>query len=124
MNYPNNVGLTILLSDLFRFTGFLGWTNYLWVGLIFNIVMLDISVLLTFLVCRKLFGAKGACISLVFSFFSDCFHWLDFYLLFRYAYNAVSGVDFLSELKVKRKPAYLYQDCFLSIDRRSILYCV
>jgi hypothetical protein len=66
-DYPNNIGITLLLSGVFQFADSLGFHNPQHVGLTFNIVMIDIGLIFLYLTARKVFGIRKATMALVVS---------------------------------------------------------
>ncbi len=66
-DYPNNVGATFLLFGVFQFAEILGVHNQQFVGLLFNIAMIDIGLIFLYLTARKIFGIRKATLALVVS---------------------------------------------------------
>lgn len=58
---PNNIGMLLIATYIIRFISLFGTPTieqaYLFT-IIFNIIIVDISAILTFKVCKKLFGNK------------------------------------------------------------------
>lgn len=69
-HYPNNIGIFLLIKYVLvigkQFTGFITISNAFFVSIIFNIIMVDIAALFTFLTIRKVLGNKNAYFSLIF----------------------------------------------------------
>lgn len=60
MTYPNNIAILLIIRKFFQIIKWFGFSNYAIAVVILNIFIIDISILITFLVCDKLFGAKYA----------------------------------------------------------------
>lgn len=69
-HYPNNIGIFLLIKYVLvigkLFTGFITISNAFFLSIIFNIIMVDIAALFTFLTIRKVLGNKSAYFSLIF----------------------------------------------------------
>ena len=68
--FPNNIGITIVYSLLFRICKIIGITDYLTVATLFNSIVISLSVLLIYLITKKLFGNKKALMVLIISVFT------------------------------------------------------
>ncbi|URZ16937.1 hypothetical protein CLFE_029840 [Clostridium felsineum DSM 794] len=66
--YPNNLGLLSVLILYFKFLKVFGVVHSLYAASILNVVVMNISVLLIYLICEKVIGIEGAITSLFFSF--------------------------------------------------------
>lgn len=66
--YPNNLGILLLLSSYFKIIKTLSISKYLYSAIILNIIIMDITIILIYLICEKLFGTKSSVLSLIFSF--------------------------------------------------------
>lgn len=58
--FPNNLGSTLLLKNLFSAASFLGIHNDYLVGTLFNILLTDLTFLFVFLICDRLLGTAKA----------------------------------------------------------------
>lgn len=97
--FPNNLGGLFLLSAVFRIADFVNFTDYNIAAMIFNCFMINLSYLLIFLTCSKLFGIARGMAAMLFSicclplllyspvFYTDtmsiCFPILGYYLYIR-----------------------------------------
>ena len=63
--YPNNIPLLILLKNLFSIFKFLNITNYLEIGIYFNLIMIDLSILFTCLLVNKIYDKKNVLFTLI-----------------------------------------------------------
>lgn len=84
--FPNNIGITIVYSLLFRICKIIGITDYLTVATLFNSIVISLSVLLIYLITKKLFGNKKALMVLIISVFTTPL----------YLYSAIYYTDTLS----------------------------
>lgn len=70
MQYPNNVGMLLLMKYVFviakQFTDMTVISNAFFVAIIFNIIIVDLAALFTFLTIKKVLGIKKAYFSLIF----------------------------------------------------------
>ena len=66
--YPNNIGLALLLTALFKLTIKLGPSieAFLTVAIIFNIIIINLTILLTYMFMRKVLGQKSATLFSIF----------------------------------------------------------
>jgi len=65
--YPNNLGILFLLTSFFKILKFIGITQYYSLAILLNIFIMDITIIIIYLICEKIFDTKSAVISLCFS---------------------------------------------------------
>ena len=65
--YSNNIFLMLLLEGIFRVVKLFGVTNYLLVAIIFNIIVVDLAIILINLTCKKTLKNNYKCIDLFFT---------------------------------------------------------
>lgn len=66
-DYPNNIAITLMLGGIYRLLFAIGFHHPQLTGLIFNIFMIDLSIVYLYLTAKKMFGIKNASIVLAFS---------------------------------------------------------
>ena len=64
--YTNNLGLVFILKVIYKIINVLGICSYNVLGIILNIICIDVSILLTYFVIKSLFGTKKALFILIF----------------------------------------------------------
>lgn len=74
--YPNNIGLALLLTSLFRLTTKVGSSieAFLTVAIIFNIIVINLTILLTYMFIGKALGQKNATLFSIFILFISPFY--------------------------------------------------
>lgn len=60
--YPNNIAIQIIYITLFKVADFIKIVSHYDIAMLFNIIMMDIALLFTFLVSKKMFDDKRALI--------------------------------------------------------------
>lgn len=65
--HQNNIPIFYLMKTIFQLAAVFGITNFQLVGVIFNVIMINLSLLLIYLTARRLFGARKAMFSLAIS---------------------------------------------------------
>jgi hypothetical protein len=68
-DYTNNLGITFLLSAVFRISSIFGDVKAQTLGLLFNIFMIDLALVLLYLTARRIFGTRHATMVLIISLF-------------------------------------------------------
>lgn len=65
--YPNNIFLLFIMKIIFSFFHYiLGFNNgFLAIGIIFNIIMIDLAVILTYLTVKRIYDEKNALFALI-----------------------------------------------------------
>jgi hypothetical protein len=62
--FPHNLGGTLLLTYVFKLGSVFGYENYYAMGVMLNILCVNIGFFLTFLICKQLKGCKTAFLAL------------------------------------------------------------
>lgn len=63
--YPNNMAVCLFLAAFFKIFG--GLCSYITLGVLLNILLMDLGFLCMYFLARRLFGEGGACFSLLLS---------------------------------------------------------
>lgn len=71
--YPNNQFYLVTLTCIFKFFSFFHITNYVVLGILVNIVFVDLSLWVLFLCMKKLWGYKIAVFGLILSFLCNAY---------------------------------------------------
>ena len=71
--YPNNYAILFIMTTLFKALKIFG-LNFLKGGILFNIVMLDITLFMVYILSKKLYGIKTAVLSLTMAVFITPFY--------------------------------------------------
>ncbi len=64
--FPNNLGAMTVLHAVFSLASLFGISDFFAVGIVFNSLLITFTVLVVFLVCKKLRGSVGGVLALVF----------------------------------------------------------
>lgn len=62
---PNNIPILILFKSIFYIFNSIGLTNFLEIGIVINIIAIDLSILFTYLVAKKCIGVNKAIMILI-----------------------------------------------------------
>lgn len=62
---PNNIPILILFKSIFYIFNSIGLTNFLEIGIVINIIAIDLSILFTYLVAKKCIGINKAIMILI-----------------------------------------------------------
>lgn len=84
--FPNNIGTAIVYTILFKIFNLLGMTDYLTIATAFNSIIVSCSVVLMYLIAKKLMGNKKALMVLIIAMFTTPL----------YLYSAIYYSDTLS----------------------------
>lgn len=71
--YPNNYFLTYVLALLYKLSLFFGNTDFLTLSIVFNIIVIDLSIFIIYLCVKKLKGFNAALFALLMCLFSTPF---------------------------------------------------
>lgn len=71
--YPNNYGILFIMTFLFKILKVFS-LDFLKGGILFNIIMIDITLFLMYIISKKLYGSKVAVLSLVMATFITPFY--------------------------------------------------
>ncbi len=58
--YTNNIGIAVLLIAIFKIASWIHFTDFVLVGMIVNIIFIDLAILFTFLCAKKILGLQKA----------------------------------------------------------------
>lgn len=64
--FPNNLGAMTVLHAVFSLASLFGISDFFAVGIVFNSLLITATVLVVFLICKKLRGSVGGVLALVF----------------------------------------------------------
>lgn len=67
IQYYNNVYIMLFFKTLYYICRLIGINNYLFASIVANIIAIDVSIILIYLVSKKIFGKYGGYASLIFS---------------------------------------------------------
>lgn len=84
--FSNNIGIAIVYSVLFKFFEIINITDFLTIATVFNAIIVSISIILLYLVTKKIFGNRKALMVLIISLLTTPF----------YLYSAIYYTDTLS----------------------------
>lgn len=84
--FPNNIGIAIVYTVLFKMFNLVGITDYLTIATVFNSIIVASSVVLMYLITKTLFGNKKALMVLIIALFTTPL----------YLYSAIYYTDTLS----------------------------
>lgn len=84
--FPHNLGATYILSSIFSGCAFFGYTDYYFIGTIFNVISIDIGIFFIYLICKELKDIKAALMAL----------WLSLICLPLHFYTPIFYTDTLS----------------------------
>lgn len=88
--YTNNIAFTLYLSKYFKFMIGLGFRNYTMAGSLLGIVALNLSLVITSLILKKIKGRKSAVFFLVFNIFNPLI-----YLWETFFYTTIIAIPFM-----------------------------
>lgn len=71
--YPNNYGILFIITILFKILKILS-LDFLKGGILFNIIMIDIALIMVYVLSKKLYGYKVATLSLIMAIFITPFY--------------------------------------------------
>lgn len=62
--FPHNLGAALLLGKLFQLSQWMGFNNFYQVGVFYNVLSIDIGILLVYFICKKLKNVATAWLAL------------------------------------------------------------
>lgn len=74
LKFRNNTGIFLFLSVVYKAAYMLGLDRFVAVGIVLNIVMIDIAIILMFSVCDKVFGTAKAFLALLVAILTTPFY--------------------------------------------------
>lgn len=109
--YPNNIPITIMVYWLFKISSLVGISDFRGVGIVFNISMIDISILYSYFIIYKLKNKKKATIFLILCTLNPLI-----YLYAPYIYTDTLSMPFLIGI--------LYYFISLQNEERKHMQCI
>lgn len=64
LNFRNNTGILLIISFAYKIGLLLGVNRFLAIGIVLNIIIIDLSIILMFAICDKVFGTAKAFLAL------------------------------------------------------------
>ncbi|WP_261828312.1 glycosyltransferase family 39 protein [Inconstantimicrobium mannanitabidum] len=93
VQYPNNIGLLILLAYYFKLLSFWGITNTLYFAIVLNIFFIDAAIIFLFLICKEIWNTKKAFLVLIL-----CFIFMPYYTEVPIFYTDTTSITFITAI--------------------------
>ena len=114
--FPNNIGIAIVYTILFKIFNFVGLTDYLTIATVFNSIIVSFSVVLMYLITKKILGNKKALMVLIIAMFTSPLYLysaiyytdtLSMFMILLIAYTFIKLEDINENKKVKKALGYI-----------------